>query len=341
MPIFAVEHLEDGTKGIRYALAAIKGVGSAAMGQLVEDRNEKGEYKTVYDLATRLDSKVMNKRQLENLIKAGALDNFGMSRAALMESVETLIHYSSAIAQEKASGQTSLFGGPQEEPDPQNLPKLSNRPEWDIIERLQHEFSAVGFYLSAHPLDSEEDKLRKKKIVPYSDLLKPEFSKGRVKLAGVILKKQERTSAKGNRFAFVQLSDPTGVFEAIIFSDTLFANKDILKAGNTVVMNTDVQAPENEGDEPRLLGQGFELLDDALANATQTVEIEMDNLENIEHLNEMLHGDGEGDIRVKIFYEVGSFNVKAEFTFDQRFDLQPATIRSIRELHCVKNLREH
>ena len=340
-PTFAVEHLEDGTKAIRYALAAIKGVGSAAMGQLVQDREEKGDYKTVFDLATRLDSKVMNKRQMENLIKAGALDGFDMSRAALIESVETLIHYSSVIAQEKASGQSSLFGGPQAEPDPQNLPKLSNRPEWDIIERLQHEFSAVGFYLSAHPLDSEEDKLRKKKIVPYSDLLLPDFKKGRVKLAGVILKKQERTSAKGNRFAFVQMSDPTGVFEAIIFSDTLFANKDILKAGNTVVMSTDVSPPENEGEEPRLLGQGFELLDDALANATQAVEIELKSLENIDHLNQMLHGDGEGDIRVKIFYDIKAFDVRGEFTFDQRFDLQPSTIRSIRELHCVRKIKEN
>ena len=348
-PIFAVEHIEDeqgqDKKAIRYALAAIKGVGRNAMEALIAEREENGLFKDIFDMASRLDSKVMNKRQLENLIKAGALDGFGMSRAALMESVETIINYASSIAQEKASGQESLFGGPQQDPDPQNLPKISNRAEWDIIERLQNEFDAVGFYLSAHPLDSEADKLAKKGVTPYADILQPGGPTGRVKLAGVILKKQERTSAKGNRFAFVQLSDATGVFEAITFSETLFANRDLLVAGNTVIMNTDIQAPENEGDAPRLLAQGFEQLDQALANVTSKIHMDLEGLEGLYQIAQILKDsedtpDQTRPIKVSMSYPVESFGVVADFEFSKPYALSPAQIRALRAVNGLIELLE-
>lgn len=337
---FSVEHLQDGSKGVRYALAAVKGVGEAAMDSLVAERAENGPFKDVFDMARRLDMKVMNKRQLENLIKAGALDCLLDNRAALMESVETIISYASSISQEKASGQSSLFGDASNDDNQDHLPKLVNRLEWDILERLQHEFDAVGFYLSAHPLDSEQDKLHKKGVISYVDLLNPELEKkGRVKLAGVVLKKQERVSAKGNRFAFIQLSDTTGVYEPIVFSDTLAANRDLLSAGSTVIVSLDVQYQDGE-DAPRLAIQSVEPLDKALENLTQKVEIKIEDLSALASLKQILQPANEGHIDVTLFYEVPSFDLDAAIKFNKRFSLAPVDLRTVKAISGVSDVKE-
>ena len=337
---FSVEHLHDGSKGIRYALSAVKGVGEAAMDSLVAERNENGPFKDIFDMARRLDMKVMNKRQLENLIKAGGLDCLSDNRAALIESVETIISYASSISQEKASGQNSLFGDASDTVNEQHLPKLSNRLEWDILERLQHEFDSVGFYLSAHPLDSEQDKLRKKGVISYVDLLNPEIEKkGRVKLAGVVLKKQERISAKGNRFAFIQLSDTTGVYEPIVFSDTLASKRDLLSAGSTVIVALDVQYQEGE-DTPRLAIQSVESLDKALENLTQKVEINLSDISALNGLEQILKTDDEGHIDVTLHYNVPSFDVDALIKFEKRFSLSPVDLRTIKSISGISDVKE-
>ncbi len=339
---FSVEHLPDGQKAVRYALAAVKGVGEQAMDSLVAERRENGLFTDVFDFSRRLDMKVMNKRQLENLTKAGAFDCLNPNRAAMMESIETLTSYASSISQEKASGQSSLFGDVGAGVSEEHLPKLSQRLEWDILERLQHEFDSVGFYLSAHPLDSEQDKLKKKGVISYVDLLDPEQNhKGRVKLAGVILKKQERISAKGNRFAFIQLSDTTGVYEPIVFSDTLASNRDLLSAGQTVVVNLEVQYQEGE-EAPRLAIQSVESLDKALENLTKKVEIRIDDVSSVNSLKQILKTDEAetGFIDVTLFYNVPSFSAEAIIKFNKRLNLSPVDLRTIKAISGVKEVKE-
>lgn len=343
-PEFAVEYIKDEEgneiKAIRYALAAIKGVGRAAMQSLVDEREANGEFSDVFDVARRLDGKVMNKRQLENLIKAGAFDCFSPNRAQFHDSVEILTSYSSSINQEKESGQESLFGG-VEESVPQNLPKLIQRPDWDSLERLQYEFDSVGFYLSAHPLDSEMEKLEKRNVIPYTSLLEGKTPSGRVKLAGVVLKKQERTSAKGNRFAFVQLSDPTGVFEPLVFSDTLFANRELLKPGTAFIVTVDVQ--KQEDDIPRLTAQHFELLDTALENLTRNIDIIVEDVKAISTLSQSLldnNDDQGGKVGVKLIYDVADEQTRVFIRLPERHALTPAQVRSIRAIDGIKDVIE-
>src|SRR5690606_12071563 len=108
------------------------------------------------------------------------------------------------------SGQFSLLGGTSQ---PETL-KLQEVPDWPMMERLQREFEALGFYLSAHPLDSYRNLLERRRVVTFADLPKAVLGgQTRQVLAGIVVAKQERTSRKGSRFAFVQLSDATGVFE--------------------------------------------------------------------------------------------------------------------------------
>ncbi len=342
MPEFSVEHMDDDPnergKGVRYALAAIKGVGAAAMKQLVDEREENGPYKDVFDLASRLDGKVMNKKQMENLIKAGAFDAMNPNRAQLFKSVETLTAYSSSLNQDRESGQESLFGGAVAV-TPEHLPKLSDAQPWDILERLQHEFAAVGFYLSAHPLDGETEKLERQGVTPYIDIMNGTVKSGRVKMAGVMLKKQERVSAKGNRFAFVQISDATGVYEPLVFSDTLASSRHLLIPGQTLLVTVDLQTLEGE-DTPRMNAQGFKPLDEVLEKMTHNVSIILNDTKLITHIEEIVTESGEGGIDVDILVPANDFDHYAHIKIEGRYDIKPSVVRSLRANPSVMDVIE-
>jgi DNA polymerase-3 subunit alpha len=211
-PMFKVEE-----GAIRYALAALKGVGEGAMEKLVAERVEHGPYKDLSDFVGRLDSKTMNKRQFETLVCAGGFDGIYPNRAELYVNAEMLLRHAHAQAEERASGQVSLFGGDE---GISELPPLTKQQDWDILERLRYEFDAVGFYLSAHPLDTKAGQLAKQNIVSLADVQAALARKpsSRIQMAGILIRKQERVSAKsGNKFAFLQMSDSTGVYEVMIF----------------------------------------------------------------------------------------------------------------------------
>src|SRR5262249_44364817 len=148
---FSVEQTRDGA-AIRYALAAVKGVGAAAMKAILAERKANGPFKDLFDFARRLDVKNFNRRQFESLVRAGAFDCLNANRAQSFAAIDLLLRHASAAAEERASQQVSLFGaagdGAGQRPA---LPKL---PDWSALERLQQEFSALGFYLSSHPLDA-------------------------------------------------------------------------------------------------------------------------------------------------------------------------------------------
>jgi DNA polymerase-3 subunit alpha len=238
---FTVEDVDaEGGGAVRYALAALKNVGFAAMELVVEERNKNGEFKSLFDFAGRLDSKAINKRQIENLGRAGAFDALDKNRRRIFESAEMLVRHAAASAQERESGQESLFGeasgGVMEEP---SLPATS---DWLSMERLKNESEAIGFYLSAHPLDAFEKNLRRLSVVPFAELhgtLNGEVKK--VRLAGTVMAKQERTSQRGNRFAFVQFTDSSGSYEAVMFSETLSAARELLETGTNVVLDVEAK----------------------------------------------------------------------------------------------------
>src|SRR5262249_40860699 len=133
-----------------------------------------------------------------------------------------------------------LFEGAFGETDRLKLPAT---PDWPPMEKLRHEFEAIGFYLSAHPLDSYAGTLKRLDVVSYADL--PGWLSGRptmrAKLAGIVTGRQERTSAKGSRFAFVQLSDASGVYEVVVFSELLAAHRELLEPGTPLLLGVDVR----------------------------------------------------------------------------------------------------
>ncbi|MEN8197420.1 MAG: DNA polymerase III subunit alpha, partial [Pseudomonadota bacterium] len=155
---FSVEVAEDGRGAIRYALGALKNVGRQAMEALAAERDATGPFKSLVDFAGRLDTSVINRRQLESLAKAGAFDGLNANRRQVFEAVETLTRRASSAATDRASQQTSLFGGADDAAPSEILVK--DVPDWPGSERLGKESDTVGFYLSAHPLDPYEEKLQ-------------------------------------------------------------------------------------------------------------------------------------------------------------------------------------
>ncbi|MFC3084521.1 DNA polymerase III subunit alpha [Tabrizicola soli] len=244
-----------------YGLGALKNVGVEAMRLITEARQDR-PFATLFDFARRVDLKRIGKRPLEMLARAGAFDALDPNRARVFESLDALVAYSAAIHEAAASAQVSLFGAAGADiPEP----RLPFRDDWLPVERLSQEHQAIGFYLSGHPLDDYMSTLRKKGVETLAQVTqKAERGPCIAKLAGSVSSRQERKSAKGNRFAFVQLSDPTGLYEVTCFSEVLEASRDHLDAGSNVVLT--VKA-ELEGDSLKLLAQSITPVDAATATA--------------------------------------------------------------------------
>ena len=244
-----------------YGLGALKNVGVEAMKLVVEGRDGK-PFATLYDFARRVDLKRVGKRPMEMLARAGAFDQIDPNRRRVFDSIEALIGYSAAIHDQRNSAQVSLFG---EAGDDLPEPRLSPVADWLPNEKLAEEHKAIGFYLSGHPLDDYMGPLKRKKVMTLAELTEAAQTGATVaKLAGSVAGRQERKSAKGNRFAFAQLSDPTGLYEVTLFSDVLEASRDFLETGSNVVLTVEATL---EGDQLKLLARGVTPIDNVVADA--------------------------------------------------------------------------
>lgn len=258
----AVFTVQDGV--LHYALGALKNVGVEAMRLITGGRGDK-PFTTLFDFARRVDLKRIGKRPLEMLARAGAFDELDRNRRRVFDNVDKLTAYSAAIHEQKGSAQVSLFGEAGEDlPEP----RLTPVEDWLPAERLREEFLAVGFYFSGHPLDDYEGALKRKDVRSLNQVeQQARRAPGVVKIAGVVAGRQERRSARGNRFAFVQLSDATGSYEVTMFSDTLEAAREHLEPGSMVVLGVEATMEE---DQLKLLGRSVSPIDRVVADAGQS-----------------------------------------------------------------------
>jgi DNA polymerase-3 subunit alpha len=259
---------------IRYSLAALKNIGAQAVEALVTERNARGTFHSLAGFAARLNPKSLNKRALETLAAAGAFDAVEPNRALVHGNLEAMVALATRVANDAAAGTADLFGAlPSSGTDvgvaasPAEA-QLDTKPvkTWTAMERLQHEFEAVGFFLSGHPLDAYSTVLPKMSVTSFAEL-EQRAERGSVagRLAGIVLSVRERRSQKGNKFAFAMFSEPTGQFEAVIFSETLANARALLEPGTPVIVTVE---GERDGDTLKLRAQAIESLD-AAANSIQ------------------------------------------------------------------------
>jgi len=287
------------TGSVRYALAAIKGVGAQAMQAVVAERTANGRFRDVADFVSRLGNKVVNRRQLESLVKAGAFDGIHRNRRQLFEGIDTLVRLAGAAESERDANQTNLFGGDAGAEVRMILPAVE---DWPPMERLEKEFEAVGFYLSAHPLDAYGAGLARIGVVP-SASLGPHSAGTRPKLAGVVIRKREQTSAKGHRFAFVQFSDATGVFEVAVFSDLLAPSRELLEAGTPLYVQVEVRA---DGETLRLTAQAIDRLDTVVAQATGGLMLFLERGDPLDRIKRAVSTGSRGRGRISLVLAIGT-----------------------------------
>ena len=272
-----------------YALGALKNVGVEAMKLITEGRMVDGverPFSTLFDLARRVDIKRVGKRPLEMLARSGAFDQLDPNRRRVFDALDGLVGYSAAIHEQKGSNQVSLFG---EAGDDLPEPRIVPMDDWLPAERLSEEFKAVGFYLSGHPLDDYMGALKRKDIKTL-DQVHERAERGAhvAKLAGVVAGVQIRKSARGNRFAFAQLSDTTGGYEITIFSDTLEKAQDHLVTGAKVIVTVEATL---EIDQLKLLGRSIAPIDTVVADVGgMGLKIFVDDIDAVSAVASVLEG---------------------------------------------------
>jgi DNA polymerase-3 subunit alpha len=207
----------------------------------------------------------MNKRQVENLARAGAFDALNPNRQQVFLAVETLIRFSSVAQSDRESNQVNLFGDAMATSQLQ-LPDID---DWPTQERLQQEFEAIGFYLSAHPLEAYAKSCARMGVVEWADVAAGRVREPRAKLAGIVGSKRIINGRRG-RLAFVQMSDASGAYEVTVFSELLATSRDLLESGVPLLVTADIQKHE---DTYRVTAIRIQRLEEAAADAAAGLRI--------------------------------------------------------------------
>jgi len=257
---------------VRFGLSAIKGMGENSVRAIITAR-EDGPFTSLTDLVSRLGAGSVNRRGLESLIAAGAFDsimpdggNAAQWRAKLFASVNGALQAGARAASDRSKGQNDLFGGS----DAAVEEHLVDAPPWTLDEMAKNEKAAIGFYLSAHPLDAVADKLANTKIPPIASA--SNASPGSmVKMAGVVTAAQVRYSKKGNRFASFRVEDRSGGAKCLAWSESFTKYQPLIADDKLVVIEGKVEAAE--GQELTIIITAISDLNDVVTTNAASVSI--------------------------------------------------------------------
>jgi len=258
-------------KAIRFGLAAIKGVGEAAVEAILKARNESGKFKTLSELCERVDGRSLGRKTLEALIKTGACDCFGATRATLFAQIERTLARAASILSDKQKGQSSLFGALEEKAPP--MPEsISNLPEWPQHELLAHEKELLGFYVTGHPLTPFAPILEKYCLANTAKLMElPNRSLTRI--GGLIAAVQHGFSRKsGKPYSMVTLEDLEGTVQILVMNENYDKFRPLLEMNKAILVVGEVNTGE---DKPKIFPQEIMLLEDAPKKYTKQVHLRL------------------------------------------------------------------
>jgi len=236
---------------IQFGLGAIKNVGRSAIRNMIEARNDGGSFEDVFDLTSRVDLRLLNRRVLESLVASGALDALLGDRAQLTEAVPVALQLGQRAQRERDSGQTSLFGALSENTDSAPRPRrLPDAEPWTDSVKLAKEKEVLGFYMTGHPLARYEKELAAFATGTIGDLAELEDGEI-VRVGGIVTRIKTTNDRKGEQMAFVTLEDFTGRVELVVFSSCYAKRRSEIRRDATIVVEGKVSTREEE--EPKLL----------------------------------------------------------------------------------------
>ena len=327
--------VQDGK--LRYALGAIKGVGESNMNAIVEAREKGGKFKDISDFINRVDAKQLNRKQLEQLIKAGAFDSIEKKRGKLFANIDLILKNISSATDMKTSVQSSLFGVEEYS----SKVKLSDAPDWPDLEKLRLEAAAIGFYLSAHPLDIYADSMKKLGVKTCQEVLANIRTGDSIKanIAGCVESFQKRIAKSGNKYAFLGLSDTTQNFEGMMFSDALVKYEDTINSGCPLLVKLVIDK-KTEEENPRIRIDSVKTLDEAIAEQAKGIIISVANIAAVTDIKKILGVDRRGVNKVYIEPELDEWDVRIELDGGYAFadNMILTKLKSIPGISAVKEI---
>ena len=330
----AMFKVEDGN--IRFALAGVKGVGEANMHAIVEERRKRGKFKDLSDFIHRVDIKQINRKQFEQLIKAGAFDGLDNNRQKLYINIDNILRHIAAASELKASTQTSLFGA--EELNAKV--KLQEKPDWPELERLQNEAEVIGFYLSAHPLDIYADSMARLGVKSYADVVKGIKTGDKVvaNLAGCLQGFQKKISKSGKPFAFVRLSDTSAAYEGMLWSEGINKYSAAIESGVPLLVQMVIEKQEDDR-PPRMMFNSIRTLDEAITESSKGLEISVNDVAALRPITQALLKEHFGPNKIYIKPELPDWDVRIVLPRSYALD-NGGLMTALRSISGVTHVKE-
>ncbi len=324
-------------KQVLYGLGAIKGVGEAALEGIIEERNNNGSYKNLYDLCRRVEGRKVNKRVLEALIKAGALDELGPNRASLMARLQSAMQGAEQYQKNASIGQDDLFGSAAEEDTIAPIDEVTVA-EWEDEKRLTFEKDILGLYLTGHPIERYEKELRRftdcslGALADQSDLASgagggymSQRNAKSYKLAGLMIGMRVRKTKTGGKIVSAVLDDRTARVEVRIFEEKFEQYNYLLNKDKLIIVEGKVIYDDYFG--------GYRITADIIYDITEARQkfaqrLEINLTENngdhsiVQQLNQVLNPFREGSCPVWINYTRNDVRAKISLSDDWR--VQPS-----------------
>ena len=255
---------------IRFGLLAIRNVGEGAIQSILEFRNQHGRFRSLFQFCEEVESRTLNKRVLESLVKSGALDSLGWKRSQCMAMIDVAIEYGQKARRDRESGQRGLFASLSAGQSAIPEPAPPDLPEWPLEERLALEKETLGFYVSGHPLDRYADEISRFSKKSIADLI-GEGKTVECKVAGIITDLRQRRTKKGDLMAVFSLEDLTGAVEAVVFPNAYSKFESFMSADIPILVSGRFESENEKG--CKIIASEFQPLSGIAERSAKTLRI--------------------------------------------------------------------
>jgi len=268
----AAANSSTGSQAIRFGLAAIKGVGEVAVEAILKARNEAGRFQSLSELCERMDSRSLNRKVLEGLIKCGACDCFHRTRATLFSQIDRTLGRAASIISDRQRGQSSLFGSLEDRSEAAEADAQPGLPEWPDHELLACEKELLGFYVTGHPLTPYAPVLEKYSLSTTKGLAQLQ-NRSLTRLGGMIAGLQNGISKKsGKPYSLVTLEDLEGAVQVLCINENYDNNRELLVQGKAIFVIGEVNTGE---DRPKIFPQEILALEEVPNRFTKQVHLRL------------------------------------------------------------------
>ena len=323
-------HFSVGNSSILFGLIAINSVGESAIEEILSVRSKDGEFKSFQDFCERINTKIVNKKTIENLIMCGALDSFDGHRAQFLENLDLVMKTAESAKADKDQGQVNLFSMFDSGPKP--VATMKEVDPWSIVEQLRNEKEQLGFYVSGHPLEQHKRAIRS---FSNSNTITALEKKKNVHLIGLITNLKPFKTRKGEEMAGMEVEDLEGTLDAVAFTSTWKAYSDYLNEGNIILIEGDISNDAKKKTKQIVINKAVPIKQ--ILKSVDTVEViisehDVDNQEKLETLQQLTK-DYSGNKNLVLHLQTEKYGtVVAQSSDEYKIDYNQDVIDKIEEL---------